>query len=159
MEAHNSFVLPLQSCYWCQSHEKSQTAIKEQHMKLSILPYYVKHVFNGIQVLVSCWNTEDVIVNNIISQLSLLPLLYWAPVLKDKFIFWVGITFKRNGMLGFHCSYMMIPFWWAMATNTFTGRLLLPSFFPFLVISSLSPSIHHIFELGATFKGLVCGRM
>ena len=59
MEAHNPFVLPLQICYWRLSHEKSQTATKEQYMKISILPYYGKRVFNGIQVWASWWNTED----------------------------------------------------------------------------------------------------
>ena len=107
MEAHNPFVLPLQICYWHQLHEKSQTAVKEQYMKLSILPYFVKHVFNGIQVWASSWNTEDFTVNNIISHFSLPWLLYRAPILKAKFIFRVGTTFKSNKKMFFYKPFLM----------------------------------------------------
>ena len=46
-------------------------------------------------------------VNNIISQLSLARLLYRAPVLKDKFIFWVGTTFKSNRKMFFYKHFVM----------------------------------------------------
>ena len=107
MEAHNPFVLHLQICYWRQSDEKSQTATKEQYMKLSILPYYVNHVFNGIQVWTSWWNTEDFTVNNIIFQLSLSRLLYRVRVLKDKFVFRLGTPFKSNRKSFFYKLFVM----------------------------------------------------
>ena len=91
-------------------------------------------------------------------------LLYGAPVLKDKFIFQVGTTFKSNRKMFFYKLFEMDAKEWCVRIplfthddsfligyrNGFTGRPLLPCFFPFLVISSLSPSIRHNFELGAT---------